>query len=120
MTKKFLKYLMIVIILSFGSLFSKTAIDLSKVNSSTSDRKISNLNVLAIMVEFEEDTLVYTTGTGKLNSGYVYPDSLLLDAVAHDKDYFTDQLTYVKNYFESVSDSNVVFDNITVLDTIVT
>jgi M6 family metalloprotease-like protein len=120
MTNKFLKYLGIAVILSFGSLFSKTAIDLSKLNSGISSQKVSNLNVLAIMVEFEEDTLDFTTGNGTFNSGYEYPDSLLLDAVDHNVEYFTDQLTYVKNYFQSVSDGNVVFDNITVLDTIIT
>ncbi|NOR44566.1 MAG: T9SS type A sorting domain-containing protein [Candidatus Delongbacteria bacterium] len=120
MINNFLKYLRIVVILTSVSLFSKTTIDLSKLNSSVSGQKASNLNVLAIMVEFEEDTLDYTTGNGTFNSGYEYPDSLLLDAVDHNAEYFTDQLTYVKNYFQAVSNGNVQFDNITVLDTIIT
>ena len=62
MSNKFLKYLGIVLILSLGSLFSKNDLKLSKLNSGVSGQKLSNLNVLAIMVEFEEDTLDYTTG----------------------------------------------------------
>ncbi|MCK4980819.1 MAG: T9SS type A sorting domain-containing protein [Candidatus Delongbacteria bacterium] len=120
MSNNYIKYIGFALILCLSSIYSKGDLKLSKLNAGVSNQKASNLSVLAIMVEFEKDTLNYTTGNGTFDSEYEYPDSLRLDAERHDKDYFTDQLTYVKNYFESVSSGNVQFDNITVLDTVIT
>ncbi|MCK5760734.1 MAG: hypothetical protein KAH33_05540, partial [Candidatus Delongbacteria bacterium] len=120
MINNIIKYSCIVLILFTVSLYSKSDLQLSKMNAGVSDQKVSNLRVLAIMVEFDVDSLDYTTGDGTFNSGYEYPDSLLLDAVTHDKSYFIDQLTYVKNYFQSVSNGNATFDSISVLDQKVT
>ncbi|MBN2788558.1 MAG: T9SS type A sorting domain-containing protein [Candidatus Delongbacteria bacterium] len=119
MINKFLKYLCITLLISTMTIFSKTKIDLSKSALGISSQKATGLNVLAIMVEFETDTLDYTTGDGTFNSGYEYPDTLLLDAVEHNAEYFTDQLTYVKNYFYAMSGDTIV-KNITVLDTVFT
>ena len=88
-------------------------------NSSLSlTRDISELNILALRVEFITDTLTGTTGNGKFNSAY--PDSLILEGKPHDKPYFESHITYLKNYFESVSNNNISVNSSLVLDVIIT
>ncbi len=77
-------------------------------------RRSTEVNILAIMVDFMEDTLASTTGNGKFNSEYLYPDSLLLDIGDHDSSYFKDHLLFYKNYFEKVSDNQITFDKMDV------
>ncbi|MBL7074491.1 VCBS repeat-containing protein [candidate division KSB1 bacterium] len=63
------------------------------------------INVLAIRVEFAEDTLETTTGNGTFNSRF--PDDLQIDPIPHDKKYFEDHLLFLKNYFERVSNGQL-------------
>jgi len=83
-------------------------------------RSETQLKVLAVMVDFQLDTLKSTTGNGKFNSAYVYPDSLKIDAVAHDSAYFYQKLKFVRNYFHSVSNGVVDFSLLKILPQIVT
>lgn len=91
----------------------------SKVESGI-QRNEKHLKVLAVMVDFQVDTLKSTTGNGKFNSGYNYPDSLKIDAVPHDSAYFFQKLKFVRNYFNSVSNGNVDFPMMKILPQIVT
>jgi len=91
--------------------------DIGKVDNFSNREKRSELNILALRVEFMADTLTGTTGTGKLNSAY--PDSLILEGKPHDKNYFESHILYLKNYFESVSKNNITVNSSKVLDVIV-
>lgn len=88
-------------------LSGKNKFDITYLSDSPEKDFSDSVKVLAIMVEFQEDDLSQTTGTGKFDSGY--PDTLKIDGKPHDTAYFEDQLTFVKNYFESQSDSAVQF-----------
>lgn len=99
-------------------LSGKNTLDIKYLSDSPEKNIPDSVKVLAVMVEFQEDDLSQTTGIGKLNSGY--PDTLKIDGKPHDKAYFEDQLTFVKNYFESQSGNRAVFPSLNVLDTVLT
>ncbi len=63
------------------------------------------LHVLAIRVEFQTDTLSTTTGDGSFESGI--PDDIVADPLPHDKAYFEDHITFLKNYFGEISGGKV-------------
>ena len=70
------------------------------------------LRVLAIRIDFEEDTLMTTTGDG----GFFYelPDTIdsedwLVDPPPHDSLYFADQLLAMRTYFERFSHGKLSF-----------
>ena len=69
---------------------------------------MDTVNVLAILVEFVEDDIPTTTGTGKFGTGF--PDTMFVDPLPHDYLYFLDHLTFVKNYYEEVSNHQIVFN----------
>ena len=83
-------------------------------NNTASSKNISELNILALRVEFVADTLNGTTGTGKFNSAY--PDSLILEGKPHDKSYFESHITFLENYFKSVSNEVISVNSSLVLD----
>ena len=66
------------------------------------------LRILAVMVEFQEDTYDATIGTGKFGSHYTktYGDTIL-DPLPHDANYFSDHLLFAKNYFRKVSNGKL-------------
>jgi M6 family metalloprotease-like protein len=99
-------------------LSGKNTLDIKYLSDSPEKNIPDSIKVLAIMVEFQDDDLSQTTGNGKFNSGY--PDTLLIDGTPHDRAYFEDQLTFVKNYFESQSGGRAVFPSLNVLDTVLT
>jgi M6 family metalloprotease-like protein len=68
--------------------------------------------ILAIRVDFAPDTLSTTTGNGTFNSGI--PDTLLVDAIPHNRAYFEDHLTFLDNYFSDVSKEHVTIDTFAV------
>ncbi len=78
----------------------------SRVSSTNrSPKRSGNFKIAAIRVEFVEDTLKTTTGTGAFD--YSVNDTMYFDPPPHDKDYFHDHLTFLKFYWEKMSDLNV-------------
>ncbi len=70
------------------------------------------VKILAVMVNFQEDKDAATFGNGKFGSIYSSDyGNTILDPLPHDKSYFEDHLTFVKNYFRKVSQgkTNVAF-----------
>ncbi|NOX19627.1 MAG: T9SS type A sorting domain-containing protein [Chlorobi bacterium] len=69
---------------------------------------IQPVKILAVMVEFAEDKDSETFGNGKFGTMYSkdYGDDIL-DPLPHNKDYFSDHLLFVKNYFQKVSNGIV-------------
>jgi len=72
-----------------------------------SQSQIDTLNVLAIRVDFRDDSLSTTTGTGKFATGF--PDTMIVDPLPHDNQYFEDHLLFVQNYFQEVSNHRMNF-----------
>ena len=100
-------------------LSGKNTLDVRYFTNTKEENFPDSVKVLALMVEFQEDDLSQTTGTGKFNYSE-YPDSLNIDGTPHDKAYFEDQLAFIKNYFESQSGNRIVFSETTVIDSIST
>lgn len=75
----------------------------------------TNVNVLAVMVQFQVDEDDATFGDGTFGSIYSedYGDDII-DPLPHDNLYFEDHLMFAKNYFNKVSDG-IVEINYTVL-----
>jgi len=72
------------------------------------------LRIVAIRVEFIEDGSELTTGNGRFDlSGFPSPnsDDLIFDPPPHNKLYFEDHLTALKNYYFSVSKGNLVLQS---------
>ncbi len=99
-----------VVILALGSVSAQNFI--GKINPFPNQ----NLNVLegdtvkilAVMVNFQEDRDGATFGNGKFGSIYSQNyGSSILDPLPHDKDYFESHLTFVKNYYQKVSNGKV-------------
>lgn len=118
MIKNDFKYLLVFVLCSSMYVLAENSIDFNYLLKSVGNDKSDDLRILALRVEFETDSLSYTSGSGKFNSEY--PDTMLIDAMPHDKAYFEDQLEFVKNYFEAESDGKTSVSEINVLDTIVT
>lgn len=70
------------------------------------------IRLCAIRVEFLEDNLTGTTGTGKFNSGF--PDTLTIDPLPHNRQYFEDHLAFMQDYFNTVSKGMVTFERLDV------
>lgn len=72
-----------------------------------------NLTVLAVMVEFQADDNRFTSGTGRFGTGgsegipYLANNTITIDPLPHDQDYFEAHLEFAKNYFETVSGGNL-------------
>lgn len=74
--------------------------------SNTNHKAISNLRIIAVMVEFQPDDNRFTSGNGTFNPGsipYLDDPGTNIDALPHDQNYFEAHLTFVKNYFEKNS-----------------
>lgn len=73
------------------------------------DRWPSNtpVRVCAIRVEFAPDTLTGTTGNGTFGSGF--PDTLKIDPLPHDREYFADHLSFLEHYFVTASRGVLTF-----------
>lgn len=65
------------------------------------------LRVLALRVEFREDSVTGTTGNGLMESAF--DTSLVLDPLPHDSLYFADHLKFLRTYYETVSKGHIVF-----------
>ncbi|MCB9357190.1 MAG: hypothetical protein H6506_01445 [Calditrichaeota bacterium] len=65
------------------------------------------IRLCAILVEFQPDDQPGTTGDGTFNSGF--PDTLRIDPLPHDREYFADHLLFLENYFGNASRGAVTF-----------
>lgn len=63
---------------------------------------VDTIRVLAIRVEFKEDSAATTTGNGKFDLS-VSTDEFQVDPPPHNRSYFQDHLIFLKNYFRKVS-----------------
>ena len=93
--------------LFLGSISAQKFNPVFHISSSYANTKNFNsdsLKILAVMVEFAEDRDTETYGNGKF--GTIYSKDYgndILDPLPHNQQYFSDHLTFVKNYFEKVS-----------------
>ena len=84
--------------MSLGSLAAQSFVH--KVNpypleTLTEISQLDSVNILAVMVEFQEDRDNATFGNGKFGSIYTGDNAVskeILDPLPHDKDYFEDHL----------------------------
>ncbi len=95
-----------------------------KINSSPSTEplQVNNLNVFAVMVEFQEDDDNVTFGDGTFGSIYSGDNATsqdIIDPLPHDKLYFENHLYFAQNYFKKVSDGKFTID-FTVFDNVIT
>jgi len=63
---------------------------------------VDTIRVLAIRVEFKEDSAATTTGNGKFDLS-MSTDEYQVDPPPHNRSYFQDHLIFLKNYFLKVS-----------------
>ncbi len=118
-------FLILLFISSLGSLSAQSFVH--KINPYPSESRaeisqIDTLNILAIMVEFQEDRDNTTFGNGKFGSIYSgenLTSQEILDPLPHDKNYFEDHLLFAANYYKNVSNDNLNV-NYQVLENIIT
>ncbi|HES59162.1 MAG TPA: hypothetical protein ENO18_01915, partial [Caldithrix sp.] len=67
-----------------------------------------SIHICAIRVEFQEDDNELTTGDGTFMIDTVTTDSFAIDPAPHNRQYFQDQIQAAANYFNNVSNGNVV------------
>ena len=97
-------------LMTLGSLSAQSFI--GKINPSpnyqTKALADDTVKILAVMVNFQEDRDGATFGNGKFGSIYSqnYGNDIL-DPLPHDRDYFESHLTFVKNYYQKVSNGKV-------------
>ena len=111
--KNIIKIWLFVFIL-LGNLFAqqyKPEANLTSLSKTVNKTNITNINILAVMVEFQEDTDGATFGDGKFGSIYKkdYGKSII-DPLPHDKQYFENHLLFAKNYYSKVSENKVSID----------
>ena len=104
-------FIVFLIVFSLGSVSAQTFKPILTKSSAESHLKVvsDTLNILAIMVNFQEDRDGATFGNGKF--GTIYTQNYgtgILDPLPHDKQYFEDHLTFVKNYFAKVSNGKLI------------
>jgi M6 family metalloprotease-like protein len=99
-----------IVIFSLGSLsaqsFNVTISGSSKLNRPSQAE--DTVKILAILVNFQEDSDGATFGNGIFESIYSRDyGKTILDPIPHDAPYFEDHLTFVENYFTKVSKNNL-------------
>lgn len=111
----------IVFLFTMGSLTAQNFI--GKINPfPVTQSKIvvdDTIKILAVMVNFQEDKDAATFGNGKFGS--IYSSNYgtdIIDPLPHDKSYFEDHLTFVKNYFHKVSEGKTSITFVVMPDTL--
>jgi hypothetical protein len=66
------------------------------------------VNVLAVMVQFQEDNDQRTTGKGRFDTSHVTATDVPVDAPPRDRSYFEQHLTFLSNYFARASKGKLV------------
>jgi len=73
---------------------------ISRIEAQTASR--DSIRILAVRVEFQEDNAPTTTGNGKFDLSS--PAGMYqIDPPPHNRNYFQDHLTFLRNYFLKVS-----------------
>ena len=98
-------------IITLGSLSAQSFI--GKINPTPNQSSTvsadDTIKILAVMVNFQEDRDGATFGNGKFGSIYSQDYGTdILDPLPHDKQYFESHLTFVKNYFQKVSNGKSI------------
>ncbi len=75
------------------------------------------IDILAVMVQFQIDDDNGTTGDGRFI--LTAPTDSIIDAPPHNRQYFSDHLTFVENYYRKASDGLMIVRS-TIIDTIYT
>jgi hypothetical protein len=83
----------------------------------TSAAGVDTVSILAVMVQFQPDNDIGTTGNGQFDLST--PSDPGLDAPPHDRQYFLDHLTFLRNYYARVSKGKVLIQA-TVVDSVFT
>jgi len=106
----FCLYFIVNYLFSFGLSFNLP-------NSSSRLNPSNNPHIIAIMIEFEEDSSALTSGNGLFidsldinmiwNPTLTRCDQFILDKPPHDADYFFDQIKAISNYYKSISNENL-------------
>ncbi len=92
---------------------------LNSANEKISGRKLSGtadtIKIVAIMIQFQEDSNPLTTGNGKFDLSNKYYNSTLqrdtvIDSPPYDSAYFADHLLFLKNYYYKSSKGKLVLN----------
>ncbi len=106
-----IKNILVFSLLSLGSLPAQTFIGKLNPYPDVRQEKFSGadtLKILAVMVEFPADKDAATDGNGTFGSIYTQNyGNTIIDPLPHDKNYFSDHLLFVKNYFDKVSNGKL-------------
>ncbi|MCW8849603.1 MAG: hypothetical protein OQJ81_06440, partial [Melioribacteraceae bacterium] len=117
------RFFVFIIFLGLSSITAQTFFPKISSPSLTNDRlstNISDIKILAVMVEFQTDDFELTYGDGTFGSIYSQEyGNDIIDPLPHDKNYFEDHLQFAKNYYDKVSNGKVDID-FNVLPNIVT
>lgn len=91
--------------------FTRPAAIAPRMNSIAMQNAADTIKVLAIMVEFQQDDLETTSGDGTFESAINEdPYDYDVDPLPHDRQYFQDQLLFLKNFYQDISGNNVIID----------
>jgi len=80
-----------------------TLILLTTFSVSAQQSGSSDIHIVAVMVEFQEDDNRFTSGNGTFNPEFLNRDTITIDPLPHDRGYFEAHLQFAKNYFERAS-----------------
>lgn len=122
---KKLSHITFLLFLVSGTIFSQHKLSHSLVGS-TSDAVLSprsmlafpdTIKVLAVMVQFQADTDIRTTGNGQFDLST--PQNPVIDSPPHNRQYFEDHLTFLSNYYRRSSKGKVIIQS-TIIDSVYT
>jgi hypothetical protein len=122
MMKKFIPSFLLITLILLGSLSAQSFVGKLNPNPviNPDPVKISDLKILAVMVEFQPDQDDATFGDGTFGSIYTQDyGNTIIDPLPHDANYFSDHLTFAQNYFSKVSNGNLSIDFIVLNDVVV-